>query len=82
MHDKCDALADFEQVKQGIQKAAMLDEGVGGGAAVGQLGRITHANEIRGNTAPESFQVRNDIAPEVGRGLERMMPSSAPAAKR
>ncbi len=68
MHHKGDALLDAEQVKECIQVAAVLDEGVGVRAAVGQLLRIAHADEIRRDTAAQSFQVRNDIAPEVGRG--------------
>ena len=68
MHYKDDSLVDAELVKECIQVATMLYESVRVRAAVGQLVRVAHAYEVRRDTAAQSFQVRNNIAPEVGRG--------------
>jgi hypothetical protein len=45
----------------------MFDEGIGARPTVRNLGRITHADEIGSDAAPELLHVRNDVAPEIGR---------------
>src|SRR5579862_3749928 len=58
----------------------MLDVGVGIGAATWQLRRITHANEVRSDTASKAFQRGDDVAPEVGRGRVAMQEDNGVAS--
>src|SRR5215472_18678247 len=68
MHYKGDSLLDVELIKECIQVAAVFNEGVGAGAAVGQFLRIAHADEIGCNAATKLLYIRNNVAPEVGGG--------------
>src|SRR5207248_2329260 len=68
MHHKGDPFTYIKRFKQCIQVAAMLDEGVGIGAAVGKLIRIAHADEIRRDAAAKLLHIGNNVAPEVGGG--------------
>ena len=59
---------DAQDVKECIKVAPMLDEGVGTGAAVGQLRGIAHTDEIRGDDAAKTLHIRQNVAPDVGIG--------------
>src|SRR5437660_1179830 len=68
MHNKSDSFTYTQRFEQRFKVAAMLNEGIGARAAVGQLLRIAHADEIRGKNAAKPLHVRNNIAPDVGEG--------------
>src|SRR5260370_10482587 len=63
-----DALLHTEPVKECIQKASMLDEGVGSGTAGGQLLGVAHADEVGRDTTAQLQHMGDDVAPEVRRG--------------
>jgi hypothetical protein len=46
----------------------MLSEGVRGWATLRELVRVAHPNQIRRDTPANVLQVRDDIAPDIGRG--------------
>jgi len=64
VHDQDDVLLEPHRREQGIEVAAVIDEAVG---AVGRVAGIAHADEIGGETASERQEIRNDVAPEIGR---------------
>src|SRR5690348_12698622 len=68
MQNKCRTFAHFKRLKQSIQVAAVLEEPIGTRTAVVQLVRIAHADQIGGKAASQPLQMRNDIAPDIGRG--------------
>jgi len=68
VEDKGDPLAHIERLEQAVEEAPVLDETVRAGAALRQLLRITHADQVGRDTAPERLQVWQNVAPEVGRG--------------
>src|SRR5438034_23157 len=68
MHHKGDPFTYAKRFEQRIQVAAILDEGIGAGAAIGQLLRIAHADEIRCNAAAKRLDMMNNIALDVGEG--------------
>src|SRR5260370_42695030 len=67
MEHKRYRLVHVELFEHCIQVAEVLDEGIRAGAAIRQLLRVAHADEIGRNTAPKFLQMRNHIAPEIGR---------------
>src|SRR5258708_1294438 len=68
MEDQCDLLPYIKRLQQLIQVGAVLEVPIGGGATVVQLVGITHSNQVRCNTAPQTLKMRNDVAPDIGGG--------------
>ena len=68
MDDQGHALAHIQSLEQGVEVTAVLDEAIRAGATVGQLVGVAHADQVGGDAAAEWLQVRQDVAPEVGRG--------------
>jgi hypothetical protein len=62
-----DPLAHAEDLEQRIEVAAVLDEAIRTRAAVGQLVGIAHADQVGGDAPAQRLQVRNDVAPQIGR---------------
>ena len=63
---KGDPFRGLELIEKCIQVTSVLDKGVGVRAALGQLFRIAHADEIGRETAAEIAYVGKNVAPEVG----------------
>src|SRR5262249_29257453 len=68
MDDEGDALVHIEGLEQGVEVAAVLDEAIRAGAAVGQLVGVAHADQVGGDAAAWWLQVRQHVAPEIRRG--------------
>jgi hypothetical protein len=68
VEDEGDALGDAQRLQQGVEVAAVLDDGVGARAARRQLVRVAHPDQVGGDQAAESLEVREDVAPQVRGG--------------
>ena len=68
MHHKSHPLTHVEHFQQGIQIPPMFNKGVRSGTTVGQLRRITHADEVRGDYPTQRFGRGHNVAPEVRGG--------------
>jgi hypothetical protein len=67
MDDQRDALAHIQSREQSVEITAVLDEPIRAGPTVRQLVGITHADQVRGDTATEWLQMGDDVTPEVRR---------------
>jgi hypothetical protein len=60
--------AHIQGLEQGVEIAAVLDEAIRAGATVRQLVGVAHTDQIGSNAAASWLQVRQHVAPEIGRG--------------
>src|SRR5215467_1388525 len=67
MNDEGDPLTHIQDLEQGIEVAAVLDEAIRAGATVRQLVGVAHADQVGGDAAAEWLQVWQYVAPEVRR---------------
>ena len=68
MDDEGDPLVHIEGLKQGVEVAAVQGEAIRAGTTVGQLVGVAHADQVGGDATAAWLQVRQHVAPEVGRG--------------
>jgi hypothetical protein len=67
MDDQRHPLVHAQSCEQCVQVAAVLNEAIRSRAAVGQLLRVAHADQIGRKTASQFLEVGDDVAPEIGR---------------
>ena len=60
-------LRDAERLEERVQVPAVLDERVAVGAAVLELVRVAHADQVRRDAAPLALEVRDDVPPQIRR---------------
>src|SRR5215469_1868109 len=65
---RCCSWCSSTDLKQAIEVVAVLDEAIAIRAAVGQLVGIAHTDQVRRDATAQRLQVRQHVAPEVGRG--------------
>src|SRR5215469_12778997 len=68
MDNEGDPLVYIQVLEQGVEVATVFDEAIRSGAAVRQLVGVAHADQVRGDAAASSLQVRQHVAPKVRRG--------------
>jgi hypothetical protein len=55
---------EVERLEPGVEVTDVIDEAI---AAAGRLARAPHADEVGSQTASGVGQLRDDVAPEIGR---------------
>ena len=66
--DEGDVFLDAKGFEKSKSVFAIFGEGVAIGGSVRDLLRVTHTNHVDGDEATTAFEMRHDIAPEIGRG--------------
>ena len=70
MQNEYDAIAEFERVPQREQIVTLFGVVVAVGSGGVEFFGVPHADQVAGDEAPEPFEVRHDVAPQVGgRGI-------------
>jgi len=76
-HDRFGAAG--HRIDEGVEIAAMGRESIGIRTGIGQFGGIAHADQIRRDQPAVSFQLGNDVAPQIGRGRVAVQKQDRPA---